>query len=115
MKIIWSFLLAVAALAGNGCISTESTHYRNAERLKVSFENDAAGRMFYEALSKSRGNTVRSESKTEISLPIIFDHKERTVDGENIQFNAAVRRCDTNGDGKITESEARIYLESGSK
>ena len=116
MKIIFmSGLLTAALIAGNGCISTEATHYRDAERLKVSFENDAAGRMFYEALCKSGGTASRSESKTEISIPIIFDHKERTVDGENIQFNAAVRRCDTNGDGKITESEARIYLESGSK
>jgi hypothetical protein len=24
-------------------------------------------------------------------------------------FNQAVRRCDTNGDGKITEQEARIF------
>jgi len=30
---------------------------------------------------------------------------------------AAVRRCDTNGDGRITEQEARIYaaLPAGSK
>ena len=110
-----SGLLTAALIAGNGCISTESTHYRDAERLKVSFENDAAGRMFYEAFSKPGSRASRSESKTEIALPIIFDHKERTVDGENLQFNDAVRRCDTNGDGKITEQEARIYLDSGSK
>jgi hypothetical protein len=108
-------LLAVACFAGSGCISTERTTYRDAERVKVAFENEAAGRMFYEALSKKEGNAKRSESTTEISLPIVFEHKQHTVDGDNLVFNAAVRRCDSNGDGTITELEARIYLASVSK
>ena len=108
-------LMIVAGLLGNGCISTERTTYRDAERAKVSFENEAAGRMFYEGLSKSEGRVKRSESTTEVSLPIVFEHKQHTVDGENLLFNAAVRRCDSNGDGKITELEARIYLDSVSK
>ena len=115
MKTTLPLILSLAALFSAGCISTESTNYRDAERLKVSFENDAAGRMFYEALSKPGGRINRRESKTEASLPNIFDHKQKTVDGENVIFNDAVRHCDTNGDGKITESEARIYLDSVSK
>ena len=115
MKKKLSVSLALATLVSAGCISTETTHYRDAERVKVSFENDTAGRLFYEALNKSGGRIYRSESKTEISIPIIFDHKQKTVDGENVLFNDAVRRCDTNGDGKITESEARIFSESAGK
>ena len=30
-------------------------------------------------------------------------------------LNDAVRRCDTNGDGRITELEARIFAESADK
>lgn len=100
-----TFVLAI----GNGCISSERTTYRDAERMKVEFENDTAGRLFYEALYKSSARNNRSESKTELSLPIIFEHKVRTVDGDNLLFNSAVRRCDSNGDGKITEQEARIF------
>ena len=112
MKFILSAsLLALVWCATSGCISTERTYYRDAERIKVSFENDAAGRIFYEALSKSAGSR-RSESKTQISIPIILDHKERTLDGENLLFNDAVLRCDSNGDGKITLLEARIYSET---
>jgi len=33
------------------------------------------------------------------------------VRSENAAFNHAVRRCDTNQDGKITEQEARIFAE----
>lgn len=103
-------LLVIAACA-TGCIHTEKTVYRNAERLPVSFENDTAARFFYEKLSRTNSNGQRSESTTEVSLPIVFGHKQRTVQGEGSAFNDAVRRCDTNRDSQITEQEARIFAE----
>ena len=109
-----AFALALAAL-NTGCISTDETVYRDQERIKVEFENDAAGRLFYEALSQARGSHARSESKTELSIPVVFHHKHRVVEGENFAFNRAVQRCDSNGDGRITELEARIFSESTSK
>jgi len=108
-------LALAAATLDTGCISTEETVYREEDRLKVEFENDAAGRLFYEALSQTRGSGNRRESKTEVSIPVVFSHKHRVTDGENIVFNRAVRRCDTNGDGRITELEARIFSESAAK
>jgi hypothetical protein len=101
-------LVAAAALV-SGCISHEETVYRDEPRAKVEFENDTAGRLFYETLSKSPKGGRHSESDTEVSLPIIFEHKRRVVGGENVAFNDAVRRCDTNADGRITEQEARIF------
>ena len=106
--------LALAAL-NTGCISTEQTVYQDQERVKVEFENDAAGRLFYEALSKQQSRHNRSESKTEVSIPVVFDHKRRVLEGESVAFNRAVRRCDTNGDGRITELEARIFAEQAEK
>jgi hypothetical protein len=111
-KIISNCVLFLIVAAGSGCISSEKTVYRDAERAKVEFENDTAGRLFYETLNKSSARQNRSESKTEISLPIVFDHKVRTVDGDNLVFNSAVRRCDSNGNGKITEQEARIFSQN---
>jgi len=106
--------LAMAAL-NTGCISTEQTVYHDQERVKVEFENDTAGRLFYEALSKQQSHHGRTESKTEVSIPVVFDHKRRVIDGESISFNQAVRRCDTNGDSRITELEARIFAEQAEK
>jgi hypothetical protein len=103
------------AALNTGCISTDETVYRDQERIKVEFENDAAGRLFYEALSQTRGSHARSESKTELSIPVVFHHKHRVVEGENFAFNHGVQRCDSNGDGRITELEARIFSESTSK
>ena len=109
-RLLSALLLSLAVL-NLGCISTERTVYREEDRVKVQFENDSAGRLFYEALSKLQSRRGRSESKTEVSIPVVFNHKRRVVEGESIAFNQAVRRCDTNGDGRITELEARIFAE----
>lgn len=101
----------ISVLLNTGCISTERTVYREETRLKVEFENDTAARLFYEAESKMKSRHERTESRTEVSVPVVFDHKERVVTGENVSFNEAVRRCDTNGDGRITEPEARIFAD----
>lgn len=107
-------IVVLGMLLVSGCVHHEQTIYRDPERAKVEFENDSAARHFYEALSH-RGNKGRSERRTEVSLPIIFDHETRVVTGENAAFNDAVALCDTNKDGKITEMEARIFSESQRK
>ncbi|HTI71835.1 MAG TPA: hypothetical protein VMF06_17800 [Candidatus Limnocylindria bacterium] len=98
----------IAATVAAGCIHTSETVVRDDSRTPVEFENDTAGRLFYETLSR-RGRSNREESTTDVSLPLVFEHKVRTVRGPNIEFNEAVSRCDTNHDGKITETEARIF------
>ncbi len=108
-------LVIVLAALNTGCISTEQTVYQDQERVKVEFENDTAGRLFYEALSKQQSRRGRTESRTEVSIPVVFEHKRRVVEGESVAFNQAVRRCDTNGDGRITELEARIFAEQAEK
>ena len=104
-------LLSAAAILTSGCIHHKETVHRDVERAKVEFENDAAGRMFYEALSKAPKNRGQRESKTDINIPIVFSHSTETVTGENVAFNEAVKDCDTNQDGKISETEARIFAE----
>jgi len=101
-------MAAGAALCVAGCISHSETIYHDSERVKVQFENEKAGRIFYEALSKMPFQG-RGESHTEVSIPIVFENKTTVKPGENEKFNEAVRRCDTNKDGVITESEAEIF------
>lgn len=105
---IWRFLPAVSAvLCLAGCIDHSETSYRNVERVKVQFESEKAGRVFYETLSKMPFD--QAESHTQISIPVVFDNKYTVKSGENEKFNEAVRRCDTNKDGVITETEAAIF------
>ena len=107
------FLLAALSL-GAGCISHQDTTYRDVPRMPVEFENEAAGRIFYEALSKARP-TRATESHTDVSVPFVFESKHREVAGPNVAFNEAVARCDTNRDGRITELEAKIFAQNSTK
>jgi hypothetical protein len=102
-------LLAALAASLTACISTKETIYRDVERVKVEFESDTAARVFYEAFTKSPESRQRNEKTSRFVIPVIVDAQRTERDSENATFNAAVRRCDTNGDGKITEQEARIY------
>ena len=99
------------AFATTGCISTHETTYSDVARTKVTFASDAAGRIFYETLSRTPDSGKRTEKHTEVSLILInVDH--RTVAGPNRLFNEAVNFCDSNHDGEITETEARIFADA---
>ena len=111
-RLAFGLALAAALAGGAGCIHTNETVIKDEARLPVEFENDAAARAFYETLSRTAGAADKTERRTEVSLPVIFSHEEKVVRGPNTGFNEAVRRCDTNQDGRITESEARIFAAS---
>ncbi|EEF58411.1 hypothetical protein [Pedosphaera parvula] len=117
MKIKFgSYLTAtVFLIACCGCINHDSTVYTNPDRVKVAFENESAGRIFYETLSKTSPTPNRRESNTSIEIPVVFSHHSHVVEGENVAFNNAVKQCDTNQDGIITETEARIFAEQRQK
>ncbi len=106
-----STVVALIALGVGGCVTHNETTYKDEPRVNVEFENDTAGRLFYEAFSKQGHRGDQYETNTEVSIPIVFEHKTRVVRGENAAFNSAVRRCDTNNDGRITEQEARIFAD----
>ncbi len=106
-------ILVVVSVLASGCIHTSQTEVRDETRTQVEFETETAGRVFYETLSKRPDRRNREESNTKVSLPVVFSNEHRVVTGPNYAFNQAVRECDTNHDGKITESEARIW--SGSR
>lgn len=110
MKAILLPALAGATLLCVGCIHTEETVTKDDARVSVSFENETAGRVFYETLSKlPGGGGSHRESSTEVEVPLVFGHRTKTVRGPNTAFNEAVARADTNRDGKITETEANIF------
>lgn len=108
-KLAGGLVLVGVGLLASGCISHTQTVYQDVERTPVEFESDAAARLFYETFSKRSGSMNRSESTTEVNLPIVFSHKRRVLPGKNVEFNQAVAVCDSNRDGRITELEARIY------
>ena len=101
-------ILIICGIILSGCIHHESVVWNDAPRIKVEFENETAGRVFYEAMSKMHSH---EESNKTVEIPIVFEHKQRVITGEGEGFNRAVAECDTNRDGKITEVEARIFAD----
>lgn len=112
MKTAWVTGLLGAATIFTGCVHTVETEVRDDERVRVEFETPTAGAVFYEALSKLPAGKTREESSTKVELPIVFSAEHRIVRGPNSAFNRAVEQCDANRDGKITETEARIWADS---
>ncbi|MGA2863621.1 MAG: hypothetical protein ABSF95_03940 [Verrucomicrobiota bacterium] len=106
---------AASGLILAGCITHEQTVVRDAERVKVEFENETAARIFYEALSRAPGHKDHAESTAKFEIPVLFEYHRHVVTGSNVAFNRAVEICDSNKDGKITEQEARIYAEQAGK
>ncbi len=95
----------------SACISHQETVYEDVPRVKVAFENEKAAATFYEALSRPVSRRQHNESKTEVHIPVVFDHKRTVLSGPNAEFNEAVNRCDTNKDGTVSETEAKIFAE----
>jgi len=101
-------LLSFALLAGAGCVSYRETKYTDVKRAQVTFASDKAARVFYEAFNAVGDVGRKTESQT-CTLLFFTYTKTGTVQGPNASFNEAVRFCDTNGDGQITEAEAEIF------
>jgi hypothetical protein len=101
-------LLSFALLAGAGCVSYQETKSPDVARTPVAFASDKAARLFYEAFTAAGGAGRQTERET-CTLLFFTYTKTGAVPGPNAWFNEAVRFCDTNGDGQITEVEAEIF------
>jgi len=101
-------LLSFALLAGAGCVSYQEPKTPDVMRTQVAFASDKAARTFYEAFT-AVGDTGRKTERETCTLLFFTYTKTGTVPGPNVLFNEAVRFCDTNGDGQITEAEADIF------
>ena len=96
-------------LGSIGCVHSHETHYKEDDRVSVEFENETAGRTFYESFSRRGHHRDATERSTTVQLPFVFSHEYKVLRGRNSEFTRAVAECDTNRDGRITEMEARIY------
>jgi hypothetical protein len=110
----WTIIAALCSIGICGCITQNETVYHNPERARVEFEDETAARIFYETVTKYPGPANKRESNTTVEIPVIFEHHSKVVEGDNVAFNEAVRQCDSNQDGKITEMEAKVFAEARS-
>jgi hypothetical protein len=107
-------LLSFALLTSAGCVSYRETKYTDVKRTQVAFASDKAARIFYEAFTAA-GDVGRKTEKHASTWFWLTSYDSCTVQGPNVLFNEAVRSCDANGDGQITESEAEAFARLSNK
>ncbi len=79
-----------------------------APRDDTRFASPVAADIFYQALIR---NTTPNNDRDEATVGffVVSPFRYVRVDGDNVIFNRASKRADTNADGVITEGEAQAY------
>lgn len=107
-KILW-LLLLIPLLSGCVTFYHKSETVRKDEgRKAVEFENENAATVFHNAVRHSGKNSDKTDN-TRVGVPFVTFYSKTSVISENAWYNDQITLCDTNGDGTITESEARVY------
>src|ERR1051326_6125088 len=87
-----------------GCVTR--TTVKDEPRQQVRFASRNAAEMFYEAyLATYHSHDTRNQ--VAITFPLPYMH--RTVNTDNVHFNAVVRKVDANHDGLISDEEAAEF------
>ncbi|MCK4628280.1 MAG: hypothetical protein KAT56_04715 [Sedimentisphaerales bacterium] len=103
-------LLTLAVLFCPGCLimQNKKEYLRRDEPVKkIEFESEEAGRLFHKQRKRNRCRT-QANQKT-LVIPFIVVYNKQTELSSNARYNNEIDKCDSNGDGMITLSEARIY------
>jgi hypothetical protein len=104
--------LALCAVAGGGCLinsSNEKVLEPDAPRTSVQFESEKA----MAAFQKETQNRYRAgggeRGSGAFAIPFVIAASEKRVLSENAFYNTQVKKADVNGDGTISDVEARVY------
>jgi hypothetical protein len=107
--------LAAFAVAGGGCLinsASEEVIEPDAPRTSVQFESEKG----MGAFQKEAENRYRSgggeRGSGAFAIPFVIAVSEKRVLSENAFYNTQVRKADVNGDGAISDAEARVYAGS---
>jgi hypothetical protein len=103
-------LLTLAILFCPGCllVQDKKEYLRRDESVKkIEFESEEAGRLFHKQRKRNRCRT--QAGRESLVIPFIIVYHKKTELSSNARYNDEIEKCDSNGDGMITLSEARIY------
>jgi hypothetical protein len=106
MKTLIALPIFALALALSGCVTRCTVH--DEARRSVQFENTASAQTFYDAYLRLY-HAHPSGGYFAVGLPLPYEHVKRN--SENVLFNKAVARGDTNHDNLISAAEARAFAE----
>jgi len=101
--------LLTLGLLPTGCISIERhIEFSDVDRLKVTFENKEAARIFFGTMSRMK----LYHSEQTIQTFFLVGWRVRWNLHETEWFNHQVRRTDIDGNGLVTEQEAKTMIKN---
>jgi hypothetical protein len=105
-------LLAACAVAGGGCLinsSSKKVLEPDAPRMSVQFQSETAMAKFQKAVDHRYLAGGGEQGSGAFAVPFVIAASETRVLSENAFYNTQVRKADVNGDGSISDAEARVY------
>jgi small ligand-binding sensory domain FIST len=103
------FLLALLGGLASGCVTAYTT-VKDEPRQTVQFASGLAAQTFYDAYI--RDNYVcpdEDHANSWVGLDTVPPYQRRKIETDNVLFNRAIEKADTNHDGIISEAEAQGY------
>jgi hypothetical protein len=104
--------LAICAVAAGGCLinsSSEKVLEPDAPRTTVQFESEKAMAAFQKEVQGRYRSGGGERGSGAFAIPFVIAVAEKRVLSENAFYNTQVRNADVNGDGTISDAEARVY------
>jgi hypothetical protein len=113
-SIAWSIAAAAAVALCGGCLinsSNEKVVQPDAKRVAVDFESEQALATFQKAVAARYAGDGGVVSRSGFAIPFVIGASEKRVLSENAFYNAQVVKADADGDGRLSEAEARVYAQ----
>ena len=104
--------LVGCAMAAGGCLinsASEKVIEPDAPRTTVNFESEKAMASFQKAVNNRYRSGGGERGSGAFAIPFVIAVAEKRVLSENAFYNTQVRNADVNGDGTISDAEARVY------
>ena len=109
--------IVLLLISSNGCLVLRSRNHvirENEARRVMRFQSVGAQRQF-QAHSLDAKARRKTGSRRFFAIPFVVFNNESSVLSENAYYNDEAARCDTNGDGLLSDFEVAEYSSSKAK
>jgi hypothetical protein len=104
--------VAACVIAGGGCLinsASKKVVEPDAPRMSVEFQSETAMANFQKEVNNRYLAGGGEQGSGALAVPFVIAASETRVLSENAFYNTQVRKADVNGDGSISDAEARVY------
>lgn len=112
--LTFAVYLTITATVVTGCVSVHKVSIKDAPRKNVRFESAEAMQTFYDTLLAKHFPKDGKPSRVRVRVGETL-YTSETRPSSDVAFNDGITVADTDGDGVVSEREARTYASTTSK